>query len=443
MSAKVAVIGAGYVGLTSAACFAHLGHDVVCADVNEARVRRLEKGDVPILEAGLSELVAEGLDSGRLRFVVGAANAARDAEFVFLCVPTPFGDGGGADLSVVEDVVREIAPVLQPGTVIVNKSTMPVGSTLLVTRVLGQNGAANDIGVASNPEFLREAHAVRDFLHCSRIVIGCDDTAIAVRVSELYKGLQAPLLVTDPASAEMIKYASNAFLATKISFVNAIANLCEAVNADVRDVALGMGYDPRIGSEFLQAGPGYGGSCLPKDVAALVHTAAEAGYDFALLRGVVEVNEQQRERVIAKIAAGAGGSLAGVRIAVWGLTFKANTDDLRDSPALAIVARLVADGAEVRAYDPILGDPILGTPAASEAPAATRVPGVDVVTDPYDAAEGASLLTVLTEWHEFRWLDFSRVYAGMTDPHAIVDARNLLDPAAMRRLGFAYEGVGR
>ena len=438
MSAKVAVIGAGYVGLTSAACFAHLGHEVVCADVDEARVARLEKGDVPILEAGLSELVAAGLDSGRLRFVVGATTAARDAEFVFLCVPTPFGDGGSADLSFVEDVVREIAPVLQPGAVIVNKSTMPVGSTLLVTRVLGQNGAANDIGVASNPEFLREAHAVRDFLHTSRIVIGCDDTAIAVRVSELYKSLQAPLLVTDPASAEMIKYASNAFLATKISFVNAIANLCEAVNADVRDVALGMGYDPRIGSEFLQAGPGYGGSCLPKDVAALVHTAAEAGYDFALLRGVVEVNEQQRERVIAKIATGAGGTVAGARIAVWGLTFKANTDDLRDSPALAIVSRLVADGAEVRAYDPILGDPSVAVPAA-----ATRIPGVEVFTDPYEAADGASVLAVLTEWHEFRWLDFSRVLAGMTDPHAIVDARNLLDPAAMRRLGFAYQSVGR
>jgi UDPglucose 6-dehydrogenase len=438
VTAKVAVIGAGYVGLTSAACFAHLGHDVVCADVDEARVRKLEKGDVPILEAGLSELVAEGLDANRLRFVVGAANAARDAEFVFLCVPTPFGDGGAADLSVVEDVVREIAPVLAPGTVVVNKSTMPVGSTLLVTRVLGQHGAANDIGVASNPEFLREAHAVRDFLHTSRIVIGCDDTAVAVRVSELYKGVQAPLLVTDSASAEMIKYASNAFLATKISFVNAIANLCEAVDADVRDVALGMGYDPRIGSEFLQAGPGYGGSCLPKDVAALVSTAAQAGYDFALLRGVVEVNEQQRERVIAKITAGAGGSVAGARIAVWGLTFKANTDDLRDSPALAIASRLVADGAQVRAYDPILADPVVGDLSLAD-----RVPGIDVVADPYDATDGASLLAVLTEWHEFRWLDFGRVLTGMRAPHAMVDARNLLDAPAMRRLGFAYQGIGR
>src|SRR3954447_1802989 len=301
MSARVAVIGAGYVGLTSAACFAHLGHDVVCADADVARVARLEKGDVPILEPGLDDLVAQGLDSGRLRFVVGAAHAAHDAEFVFLCVPTPFGDGGGADLSFVEDVVREIAPVLQPGTIVVNKSTMPVGSTLLVTRVLGQNGAANDIGVASNTEFLREAHAVSDFLHTSRIVIGCDDTAIAVRVSELYKGVQAPLLVTDPASAEMIKYASNAFLATKISFVNAIANVCETVNADVREVALGMGYDQRIGFEFLHPGPGYGGSCFPKDTAALLYAARTAGYDFSLLEGVVDVNRRQHKRMVDKI----------------------------------------------------------------------------------------------------------------------------------------------
>jgi UDPglucose 6-dehydrogenase len=433
MSSAVAVVGAGYVGLTTAACLAHLGHEVRCADVDEERVRLLRKGEVPILEAGLPELVSEGLESGRLEFVVGAASAARDAEFVFLCVPTPFGDDGGADLSMVEAVAREIAPVLRPGTVVVNKSTMPVGSTRLVTRVLDENGAGNDIGVASNPEFLREAHAVQDFLFTSRIVIGCDDTAIAVRVSELYRGLQAPLLVTDPASAEMIKYASNAFLATKVSFVNAIANLCEAVNADVRDVALGMGYDPRIGSDFLQAGPGYGGSCLPKDVAALEHTARAAGYDFALLRGVVEVNERQRDRIIDKVEAGVGGVLRGARIGVWGLTFKANTDDLRDSPAVAIVQRLVEAGAHVRAYDPVL----------TERGASSRVPGVEMAVDPYGAVEGASVLALLTEWHEFRWLDFARIAAGMTGPRAIVDARNLLDPSAMRRLGFAYQGVGR
>ncbi len=429
---EVAVIGAGYVGLTTAACLASLGHSVTCADLDEQRVRALAKGEVPILEEGLPALVADGLGAGRLRFVVGAATAARGAEFVFLCVQTPQSETGAADLSAVEFVVREVAPVLRPGAVVVNKSTMPVGSTLLVARELSQAGAANDVGVASNPEFLREGNAVRDFLQPSRVVIGCDDAAVAVRVSELYRNVQAPILVTDPASAEMIKYASNAFLATKISFINAIANLCEAVNADVREVALGMGYDPRIGFEFLHPGPGYGGSCFPKDTAALNHTAEAAGYDFSLLRGVVEVNRRQHERIIEKLRDAAGGSLQGVTVGVWGLTFKANTDDLRDSPALVVCEQLLADGALVRAYDP----------AAGEA-AAAQQPDLDVVADPYEAAAGAQLLALLTEWDEFRWLDFARVAAGMSMPRALVDARNLLDPSAMRRRGFAYQGVGR
>jgi UDPglucose 6-dehydrogenase len=428
----VAVIGAGYVGLTTAACLAHLGHEVTCADVDEERVRALSKGEVPILEEGLPALVAEGLGSGRLRFVVGAATAARRAEFVFLCVPTPQSESGAADLSAVEAVAREIAPVLRPGTVVINKSTMPVGSTLLVARELSAVGVVNDVGVASNPEFLREGNAVRDFLQPSRVVIGCDDTAVAVRVSDLYREVQAPILVTDPASAEMIKYASNAFLATKISFINAIANLCEAVNADVREVALGMGYDPRIGFEFLHPGPGYGGSCFPKDTAALRHTAELAGYDFSLLQGVVEVNQRQHERIIEKLRDAAGGSLAGVTVGAWGLTFKANTDDLRDSPALIVCRRLLDEGAVVRAYDPAAGER-----------AAAQVPGLDVVADAYEAVAGASLIVVLTEWDEFRWLDFARVADAMTAPRAMVDARNLLDPAAMRRRGFAYQGVGR
>ncbi|MFI5054318.1 MAG: UDP-glucose dehydrogenase family protein [Acidimicrobiia bacterium] len=428
----VAVIGAGYVGITTAACLASLGHQVVCADVDEERVRALSKGEVPILEDGLPELVADGLASARLRFVVGAAEAARQAEFVFLCVPTPQSDSGAADLSAVEAVVREIAPVIQLGAVVVNKSTMPVGSTLLVARELSRAGAAKDIGVASNPEFLREGQAVRDFLQPSRVVIGCDDTAVAVRVSDLYREVSAPILVTDPASAEMIKYASNAFLATKISFINAIANLCEAVNADVREVALGMGYDPRIGFEFLHPGPGYGGSCFPKDTAALNHTAEAAGYDFSLLRGVVEVNLRQHERIIEKLRGAAGGSLRGVTVGVWGLTFKANTDDLRDSPALVISERLLDEGAIVRAYDPVAGER-----------AATQLLGLQVVPDAYEAATGAGLLALLTEWDELRWLDYARVAELMVAPRALVDARNLLDPVAMRRRGFVYQGVGR
>ena len=428
----VAVVGAGYVGLTTAACLAHLGHHVTCADLDADRVRSLSKGEVPILEEGLPALVSEGLTSRRLRFVVGAAEAARHAEFVFLCVQTPQSENGAADLSAVVAVAREIATVLSPGAVVVNKSTMPVGSTLLVARELSLAGAANDVGVASNPEFLREGNAVRDFLQPSRVVIGCDDTAVAVRVSDLYHDVQAPILVTDPASAEMIKYASNAFLATKISFINAIANLCESVNADVREVALGMGYDPRIGFEFLHPGPGYGGSCFPKDTAALNHTAEVAGYDFSLLRGVVEVNQRQHERIIEKIRDAAGGSLGGVTVGVWGLTFKANTDDLRDSPALVISRALLDEGAVVRAYDPAIGE---GT--------VTQVPGLAVVADAHDAAEGAQVLALLTEWDEFRWLDFGRVVDAMSAPRALIDARNLLDPAAMRRRGFAYQGVGR
>ncbi|HEX5586224.1 MAG TPA: UDP-glucose/GDP-mannose dehydrogenase family protein, partial [Acidimicrobiia bacterium] len=317
---ELAVIGAGYVGIPTAVCFAHLGHRVVCADVDEDRVRLLTKGEAPILEEGLTALLAEGLESGRLRFVVGAAEAARDAEFVFLCVPTPQHESGAADLSFVEEAAREIAPVLRPRAVVVNKSTMPVGSTDVVARVLRAAGAPAEVTVASNPEFLRQGHAIADTLAPHRVVVGCDDTEVAVRVSELYRDVKAPILVTDPASAEVVKYASNAFLATKISFVNSIANLCEVVNADMREVVLGMGYDPRIGFETLHPGPGYGGSCFPKDVAALLDMATNYGYDFDLLRSVVAVNERQRDRVVDKVRAACDGSVAGRSIGVWGLT---------------------------------------------------------------------------------------------------------------------------
>ena len=428
----VAIIGAGYVGLTTAVCLAHLGHQVVCADIDAERVERLNKGEVPILEDGLPELLAEGLSSRRLRFVLGAKNAAGISGFVFLCVPTPQAEDGSADLSFVDAVAREIAPVLRPGTVVINKSTMPVGSTRMVQRVLAEAGAPpEDVMVASNPEFLREGTSIRDFLEPNRVVIGCTDASVAVRVSELYKNLNAPILVTDPASAEMIKYASNAFLATKISFVNAIANLCEAVDADVREVALGMGYDQRIGFEFLRPGPGYGGSCFPKDTQALLYAARTAGYDFSLLEGVVRVNQEQHERMVTKLTNLVGGTLQGVTIACWGLTFKANTDDLRDSPALVIVRRLIEEGARVRAYDPAAGEG-----------ASAMVPGLEVVADPYEVCDGAIALAVLTEWDEFRWMDFARV-AEMLQTPTVLDTRNLLDPAALRRLGYVYEGVGR
>ncbi len=428
------MVGAGYVGLTSAACLAHLGHRVVNADVDAAKVEQLSRGELPILEDGLDDLVKEGLESGRLRFQVGAAPASRDADFVFLCVPTPQGPDGAADLSMVEAVAREIAPALRATAVVVNKSTMPVGSTRRVARTLSRAGAPATVGVASNPEFLREGYAVHDFLSPSRLVIGCDDAEVAVRVSELYRGVQTPIIITDPASAEMIKYASNAFLATKISFVNAVANLCEAVEADVREVVLGMGYDPRIGSEFLHPGPGYGGSCFPKDTTALLHTADTAGYDFSLLRGVIAVNAQQHERIVTKIRVGVGGELDASTVGLLGLTFKAGTDDLRDSPAIVVARRLLSEGAKVRAYDPAV-------------PAGTAVlDGLEVVGDPYAAVEGAGVVAVLTEWDEFRWLDFAKIFASMTAASSapvVVDGRNLLDPKAMRTLGFLYRGVGR
>jgi UDPglucose 6-dehydrogenase len=421
--AQIAVIGAGYVGLTTAACFSSLGHDVVCADIDEARVAQLSDGEIPIVEAGLEALVREGIESGRLRFVVGAENAARSAEFAYLCVPTPQGDDGSADLSYIETAARQIGPVLPAEAVVVNKSTVPVGSTRAVERVLGRD----DVLVVSNPEFLREGSAVHDFLNPDRIVIGSDDQSAAVRVASLYIGVTAPLIVTDPASAETIKYASNAFLATKISFVNAMAAVCEAVGADVKDVVLGMGYDKRIGHEFLKPGPGWGGSCFPKDSRALVHIAETAGYSFDLLQGVITVNEEQFHRVVEKVRTLVGHELGGVKVGVWGLTFKARTDDTRDSPALRIVGLLAEAGAEVRAYDPAVSTPI---------------GGLDPAADPYSVCEDADVLVVLTEWDEFRWLDFDKV-AGLMRRPLVVDARNLLDKPALQRRGFGYVGIGR
>ena len=426
----IAVIGAGYVGLTSAACFAELGHRVICADVVPEKVERLSRGDIPILEAGLPELVRAGLDSGRLTFVLGARAAVPDAEFVYLCVPTPQSPDGSADLSYIRAAAAEIGPLLPGECVVVNKSTVPVGSTRVVEEVLGRD----DVTVVSNPEFMREGSAVHDFMHPDRIVVGADDQTAAVRVASLFSALRAPVIVTDPASAETIKYASNAFLAAKVSFANAVANVCEGVGADVRDVLLGMGYDKRIGFEFLKPGPGYGGSCFPKDINALIRIAEDAGYDFGLLRGVDEVNKAQFVRVVDKIERMAGGSVDGLAVAAWGLTFKARTDDLRESPALEVLHRLIDRGAVVRAYDPAV------LPAAGDTD--PRLKGISVGADAYAVCEGAAVLAVLTEWDEFRRLDFSKV-AGLLEHPRIVDSRNLLDPIAVRRRGFTYEGVGR
>ena len=424
--ARLAIIGAGYVGLTTGACLAHLGHDVVCADVDAEKVARLSNGDVNIVEDRLPQLVREGLDDDRLRFVVGAANAAADCEVVFLCVPTPQNPDGTADLSFIEGASRELAPILAFEAIVVNKSTVPVGSTRVVERVLERP----DVTVVSNPEFLREGSAVQDFLHPDRIVIGSEDQSAAIKVLSLYLGVNAPTVVTDPASAETIKYAANAFLAMKLSFVNAIAAVCEGVGADVDDVLLGLGHDTRIGSEFLRPGPGWGGSCFPKDTRALVRMAEQGGYDFRLLDGVIAVNEEQFARVVDKVRRSAGGDLSGRTVGVWGLTFKAGTDDLRDSPALEIIVRLLDQGALVQAFDPTVSS-VDGLPS-----------GTSVVASSKEACERADVLVVLTEWDEFRWQDPAAVAAGMTG-RAVVDARNLLDRVRWQRHGFDYQGIGR
>ncbi len=423
MTAHVAVIGTGYVGLTTGAYLAHLGHHVVCADVLPDKLALLEKGEVPFFEAGLHEMVAEGIAGGRLKFVLGAPAAVPSSEFIFLCLPTPQSEDGSADLSYIESVAAEIGPHLTPESVVITKSTVPVGTTTRVARLL----ARDDVFVVANPEFLREGSALHDCLHPDRIVIGSDSQEAAMRVASLFEHLEAPLIVTNPASAEAIKYASNAFLATKVSFINAIAHLCELLGADVRDVALGMGYDKRIGFEFLRPGPGFGGSCFPKDSRALIRMGDEVGYDFEVLRGVVDMNDRQFAWVADKIENAAGGSLQGLTVGVWGLTFKARTDDLRESPAIHVIDHLLERGAMVRAFDPMVQH---------------KIEGIEVCGDAYAACADASVLAVLTEWDDFRWLDFDKVGEAVAKK-VVVDARNLLDPTALRRRGFSYDGIGR
>jgi UDPglucose 6-dehydrogenase len=426
---QIGVIGAGYVGLTTAACLAHLGYRVTAVDVDEAKVERMSRGESPILEEGLAALISEGLSRRLLSFTTDTATAAAGADFVFLCVPTPQGADGSADLRFVEQASAQIAPHLKTGAVVVTKSTVPVGSAHAVIEALGRR----DTSVVSNPEFLREGNAVHDWLHPDRIVIGSDDRQAAEKLADLYAPLGAPVVITDPASSETIKYACNAFLAAKVSFVNAIANLCAAVGADAVDVIRGMSYDRRIGADHLAPGPGWGGSCFPKDTRALIRIAEDHGYDFALLREALAANEDQFNRVADQVISSAGGRRQGVTVAAWGLTFKAATDDLRDSPALSVLHRVAERGATIRAYDPTLPHPANG-----------HLSGLDLVLshDPYDACTGADVLVVLTEWPEFRDLDLAKVASLMATP-AIVDTRNMLEPAAARAAGCTYVGMGR
>ncbi|MGH3762044.1 UDP-glucose dehydrogenase family protein [Actinophytocola sp.] len=429
---RIAVVGTGYVGLTTGACLASLGHHVVCADVDAEKVKRLCAGEIDILEPRLAELVAEGLAAGRLSFVLGAPAAVEGSEVVFLCVPTPMGVGGVADLSVVESVVEDVRELLPPNCVVVNKSTVPVGTAQRTVELLERD----DVAVVSNPEFLREGSAVHDFLNPDRIVVGCDQQDAAERVAALYARLGAPTVLTDAASAELVKYAANCFLAMKLSYVNAIAELCDRLGADISDVTEGMGYDKRIGQAFLQPGPGWGGSCLPKDTSAMLQLADAADFEFRLIRATIDTNNRQRQRMVEKVRMAVtgrrGGSLSKVRLGVLGLTFKAGTDDLRDSPALAVAALLRQAGAKLVGYDPALRSD----------DTRADLDGITLVDDPYVAAEGVEALVVLTEWPEFRTLDWAKLAAVVASP-VVVDTRNLLDPDVVRRAGFQWEGIGR
>ena len=417
------MVGAGYVGLTTASCLAQLGHSVIGVDVDATKVDHLNSGVIPIVEDGLESITRQMLDAKRLVFQLGYSDSIKSAEFIFLCVPTPQDEDGSADLTYIREAVTSLLPFLASGSIIVNKSTVPVGSTLVVEEIVRRE----DIFVVSNPEFLREGSAVHDFLHPDRIVVGSSDRRAAQRVADLYQSLNARVIICDPASAETIKYAANAFLATKLSFANAIAALCEHVGANIDDVMEGIGQDKRIGNQFLKPGPGWGGSCFPKDTRALVKIAESAGYDFELLRGVIDFNEIQFDRIVGKVRKAVGGTLTGKNIAVLGLTFKAHTNDLRDSPALRIVEHLQLQGATINAYDPTVTNPLAQ---------------VNICKTPIETCDMTDAILIATEWPEFESLNPSEIGKVVRSKN-MIDARNILDADLWRAAGFTYQGVGR
>jgi UDPglucose 6-dehydrogenase len=429
---NICVIGTGYVGLVTGCVFSDLGNEVICVDNNPDKIAMLERGEMPIYEPGLEELVKRNVDDHRLSFTSDAAAAVEHSDVVFICVGTPPLESGDPDMSFVQGAATTIARSLNRYKVIVNKSTVPVGTGNMVREIIETNRRRMvDFDVVSNPEFLREGSAIKDTLEPDRIVIGAPNQVVAMKILELYAPLERPMIITDVASAEMIKYASNAFLATKISFSNSIANICDAVGADVLQVIKGMGMDSRIGSAFLNAGLGYGGSCFPKDSSALVRTAEKNGYDFALLKAVIDVNKAQPVRFIDRLRTAMGGSFKGKTVGVLGLAFKPNTDDMRDAKSLDIIAALLADGGNVKAYDPIA---IENTRAI--------YPQICYTKNAYETAEEANALVIVTEWNEFKLLNMEKVKASMTTP-LVFDGRNIYDPVKLRRLGFEYHCVGR
>jgi len=432
---RIAMIGTGYVGLVSGACFADFGHQVTCIDKDADKIDALNAGAMPIWEPGLQSLVQANAARGRLRFTTDLEGGVKGAEAVFIAVGTPARRGDGhADLTYVYAAVRELAPLIdRPPPVIVTKSTVPVGTGDRIVEILAEEGVAG-AAVASNPEFLREGAAIRDFKIPDRIVVGAEDERARAVLREVYRPLflnEAPLLFTSRRTAELIKYAANAFLAVKISFINEIADLCEAVGADVQDVARGIGLDNRIGAKFLHAGPGYGGSCFPKDTLALLQTADAAGVDQRIVRTVVEVNDRRKASMAARVTAAMGGSVAGKRVAVLGLAFKPNTDDMREAPSLPLIEGLLKSGAQVAAFDPVAVEQ-----------ARPLMPDVEFAADAHAAAEGADALVIVTEWDEFRALDLDDLAAAMRGK-VLVDLRNVYDRADAERAGLTYHGIGR
>lgn len=433
---KIAIIGTGYVGLVSGACFAEFGHEVTCIDKIEEKIARLQRGEIPIYEPGLDQLVHKNVAANRLIFTTEFSPGIPEAQVIFIAVGTPAsrrGDGY-ADLSYVYDAARQLASHLSDYTVIVNKSTVPVGTARQVARIISEVNPTADFDVASNPEFLREGAAIRDFMHPDRVVLGVDSERATEVLKAIYRPLyllETPFVITNIETSELIKYAANAFLATKISFINEVANICEEIGADVQDVARGIGLDGRIGKKFLHAGPGYGGSCFPKDTHALLRIAQENGVACRIVESVVEVNSAQKARMARKIRKAVGGNEGGKTIAILGLAFKPETDDLRDAPALTIISTLLEHGAIVRAHDP---------QAMEEA--AKVLPGVTYCSNSYEACEGADAVVLMTEWNEYRALALDRLKEVMKQP-VFVDLRNVYMPRLLAEHGFTYYSVGR
>jgi UDPglucose 6-dehydrogenase len=433
---NITVVGTGYVGLVTGACFSEFGTHVTCVDNNADKIAMLKRGEMPIYEPGLDALVERNVKAGRLEFTTDLKGAVERSLVVVIAVGTPQGNDGSADLSFVREVARSVAENLNSYKVVVTKSTVPAGTGKMIRDIIEANRKqTHAFSVASNPEFLREGSAIEDCLRPNRIVIGCEDEMAAAILRDLYRPLyliETPVLVTDVVTAEVIKYASNAFLATKISFINEMADLCERLGADIHDVAKGMGLDQRIGNKFLHAGPGYGGSCFPKDTRAILEVAREAGLPLKIVSAVIDVNDGRIPTSMAKIREAAGGSLKGKTVALLGLTFKPNTDDLRESPAIAILEAMLAEGASVQAFDPV------GMEVAAQTPRG----GVRYCEDEYKAVDGAEVLVVATEWNQFRALHIDRIKASMKTP-VMVDLRNIYEPATMRNQGFRYSCVGR